>query len=184
MCVIMASVLFAYAYVVPFIISGGANDAIEQSSDVLIDGINIVDEVMDGALSSTTEQIQGSSTLSNLEHKTGIVSRVTDGDTLVVNNTPIRLAMIDTPERGEPGYQDATEFTYNNCPLGSTVSYKPDSGQSSGSYGRTIAKVWCGNTASPSLNELLLENGHAELLTRFCNASEFSDESWTACREP
>jgi micrococcal nuclease len=38
------------------------------------------------------------------------VNRIIDGDTLVCNNETIRLLGIDTPEKGEEGYQEATDF--------------------------------------------------------------------------
>jgi endonuclease YncB( thermonuclease family) len=33
----------------------------------------------------------------------GTVTKVVDGDTLDINGTRIRLAIVDTPERGQPG---------------------------------------------------------------------------------
>ena len=115
----------------------------------------------------------------------GTITRVIDGDTIVVDGeTRIRLALVDTPERGEPGYEEASAFTRSKCPVGTTVIYDADDGQRSGSYGRTIALVWCGGYGSTSsqaaapLNELLLEAGHAEIDRRFCTASEFGDDEW------
>ncbi|MDW0148448.1 MAG: hypothetical protein QOK59_07165, partial [Nitrososphaeraceae archaeon] len=40
----------------------------------------------------------------------GIVTKVVDGDTLDINGTRIRLSLVDTPERGQPGFDQAKEF--------------------------------------------------------------------------
>ena len=39
------------------------------------------------------------------------VLRCIDGDTFAINRTVYRLAYIDTPEEGEEGYEEASEFT-------------------------------------------------------------------------
>ena len=83
--------------------------------------------------------------------------------------------MVDTPERGEEGYQEAREFTASICPIGTELVFEPDIGQPEGSYGRAIGLVSCGGI---SLNELLLRTDHAILYERFCNVSEFGDKSW------
>lgn len=49
----------------------------------------------------------------------GTVTDIADGDTLDVNNVPVRLALVDTPEVGEVGHDEATGFTESVCPLGS-----------------------------------------------------------------
>lgn len=113
---------------------------------------------------------------------TGTVTRVIDGDTLQIDReTTIRLALVDTPERGQPGYEEAASFTRLKCPVGSTVVYDADDGQKQGSYGRLIAMVWCtgyNTNAAVPLNELLLAHGHAEIDGRHCSASEFGDDEW------
>ena len=113
----------------------------------------------------------------------GTVTRVIDGDTIVVNgDTTIRLTLVDTPERGEEGYEDAAAFTRSACPVGTTVIYDMDDGQRGGSYGRVIALVWCSGLGAANaeipLNSLLLSKGHAEIVKRYCNASEFGDDEW------
>ena len=114
---------------------------------------------------------------------TGTVSRVIDGDTIQVNDdVRIRLALVDTPERDELGYAEATSFTRSACPAGTTIIYDLDDGQRHGSYGRVIALVWCsGYGSEPAtipLNELLLANGHASMDRRFCASSEFGGDAW------
>ena len=117
--------------------------------------------------------------------RTGTMTRVIDGDTIVVDgDVRIRLALVDTPERGEPGYEEASAFTRSKCPAGTTVVYDVDDGQRDGSYGRVIALVWCvgygstGTQAASPLNAMLVDKGHAEIDRRFCTASEFGDDEW------
>jgi len=44
------------------------------------------------------------------EYETGVVERVIDGDTVVVNKTSVRLLGINSPEKGEIYYTEAKEF--------------------------------------------------------------------------
>jgi len=48
--------------------------------------------------------------IQNYEKEKCFVNRVIDGDTLVCNNETIRLLGIDTPEKGEPFSEQATDF--------------------------------------------------------------------------
>jgi len=52
------------------------------------------------------------STLINFfnEQETGIVERVIDGDTIIINNKSVRLLGINSPERGEYYYEEAKIF--------------------------------------------------------------------------
>ncbi|OLD02788.1 MAG: hypothetical protein AUJ07_08080 [Crenarchaeota archaeon 13_1_40CM_3_53_5] len=109
---------------------------------------------------------------------TGGVTYIVDGDTLDVGSTRIRLALVNTPEAGQAGYQEAKDFTVQTCPIGTQALVDEDDGQTAGSYGRTIAVVYCGGE---NLNEALLESGHAELVTYYCSVSEFANEAWTKC---
>lgn len=106
---------------------------------------------------------------------TGEVTKIVDGDTLDVGDIRIRLALVNTPERGDPGFSEATTFTSLLCPVGSTVLVDEDDGQTSGSYGRMVAKVFCDGRI---LNAELLYAGHAEIYTQYCGVSEFGAESW------
>jgi hypothetical protein len=105
----------------------------------------------------------------------GTVTKITDGDTLRVDNVTIRLTLVNTPERGEPGYSEATGFTAALCSVGSTALVDEDDGQKEGSYGRMVAKVYCDGKM---LNEELLRAGHAVMYTRYCKVSEFATEQW------
>ena len=108
---------------------------------------------------------------------TGIVTDIVDGDTLDVNNVRVRLSLVNTPERGDSGYQEAKEFTESTCPVGSKALVDEDDGQKEGSYDRLIGLVYCGNEKL-LLNEHLLTEGHAQVFEDFCGKSEFSNENW------
>lgn len=105
----------------------------------------------------------------------GKVTRIVDGDTLYIDDMSIRLSLVDTPERGEPGYGEATAFTASLCPVGSSALVDEDDRQTAGSYSRMVAKVSCGDEV---LNEELLKKGRAVMYESFCGKSEFSAEQW------
>ena len=61
----------------------------------------------------------------------GPVTYVVDGDTLDVNGIRIRLALVDTPEIGETGYESAKNFVIDLC-LGNDAEVDIDNGQRGG----------------------------------------------------
>jgi micrococcal nuclease len=103
----------------------------------------------------------------------GTVTGIVDGDTIDVDGTRIRLALVDTPERGESGFMEATQFTASLCPIGSTAQVDVDDGQAP-SYGRTVAVVYYGGR---NLNAELWRNGYARIDERFLGVSEFNPYS-------
>jgi len=110
---------------------------------------------------------------------TGIISQVVDGDTVKFlsdggEEIRIRLALVNAPERTEPGGEAAKVFAESECTFGSESVFILDRGQKP-SFDREIGLVFCSEI---SLNELLLENDHAELDTRFCGRSEFGGLDW------
>ena len=105
----------------------------------------------------------------------GFVTRVIDGDTIVVGDKSIRFALVNTPEWGDYDYAQAGNYIETICPVGSKVLIDEDDGQTQGSFGRIIGKIYCNKL---NLNEEILEAGHAEILTKFCDVSEFAEESW------
>jgi hypothetical protein len=107
----------------------------------------------------------------------GIVTEVVDGDTLDVNNVRVRLAMVNTPEVREGGYDAAIDTTESECPVGSQALVDEDDGQKGGSFGRLIGVVYCDGNNS-SLNEILMETGKAVLDDEFCDVSEFASDGW------
>ncbi len=106
--------------------------------------------------------------------KSGICNYVVDGDTLDVDGIGrIRLVGVNTPERGEPGYQEAKNFIKDRC-LGKTVYLDIDDKKNHDRYGRVLAVVYVGNT---NINAELLKKGYAEIM--YIPPSEFNPYSWT-----
>lgn len=109
---------------------------------------------------------------------TGTISKVIDGDTVEVDGEiTIRLALINTPELGEQGYQQAKDFVSSICGVGEKALVDEDDGQKGGSYGRMIGLVYCGEDRVLS-NQLLVENDYAQIFEEYCERSEFSDLDW------
>jgi len=104
-----------------------------------------------------------------------LVTKIVDGDTLYTKSYKIRLSLTNTPEKGDYGFSEATQFTANLCPVGSSITIDQDDLQPYDRYGRLVGKVFCGEK---TLNSELLNNNHANILTSYCNTSEFSNESW------
>ena len=104
----------------------------------------------------------------------GKVTRFIAADSLYVDDVKIRLALVDSPEKGEENYGESLKFAAQMCPIKSQVWYNVDDGLEDQSFG-IIAEVFCDGK---SLNGDLLRNGHADLLTGFCDFSEFSTRSW------
>jgi micrococcal nuclease len=107
----------------------------------------------------------------------GVVTEIIDGDTIDVNNVRIRLSMVNTPERGEIGYNEATAFTESICHVGSNALVDEDEGQKEGSYNWLIGVVYC-NGSMASVNQLLLGYGKAIVYEDFCEVSEFANDKW------
>ncbi|MEM1532348.1 MAG: thermonuclease family protein [Nitrososphaerota archaeon] len=105
----------------------------------------------------------------------GRVTAVIDGDTLEIDGIRIRLALVNTPEKDESGYNEAKEFTKMVCAIGTHAIADQDDGQPYDRYNRVVAKVICEGV---NLNAALLENGHAKILTSYCSKSEFRTEWW------
>jgi micrococcal nuclease len=115
----------------------------------------------------------------------GTVTEIVDGDTLDINNVRVRLALVNTPERGQSGYSEAIDFVQSVCGVGTTALVDEDDGQKEGSFDRVIGLVFCGNdnvNNKKSLNELLLEGGYAIIYQDFCGISEFASASWAQSR--
>lgn len=102
------------------------------------------------------------------------VNRVVDGDTVVVGDDTIRLVLVDTPEKGEPGYQEATDYVTDLC-LDKRAVVDQDDFQYYDDYGRMLAVVWCGGV---NVNAALIENKLGILYARFCGESEFAYAEW------
>ena len=107
----------------------------------------------------------------------GSVTKVVDGDTLDINGIRIRLALVDTPEIGQPGYDRAKHFVESLC-VGKKGEVDVDSGQRRGDrHGREVGVVYCDGV---NVNDKLMANKMARILVEFCDITEFSNENWTA----
>ena len=103
------------------------------------------------------------------------VTKIVDGDTIYIKNYKIRLSLTNAPEKNQNGFNAATSFTRNLCPVDSTITVDQDDKQKMDAYGRMVAKVTC---SGKNLNAELLENGYASILKQYCKKSEFASESW------
>lgn len=104
-----------------------------------------------------------------------VVQRVIDGDILIIGKYTVRLSLVDTPEISEDGFKEATAFTSKLCRIGSVATFDQDDLQPLDRYEREVGKITCSDV---NLNEQLLLNEHAEILTQYCIKSEFADETW------
>lgn len=109
---------------------------------------------------------------------TAFVTRVIDGDTFDAEPVGrVRLADIDTPERGEPGAAEATAYL-RSLVHRQWVYLDVDGLQGRDVYGRLVAVAYVRHNATHLLNvnKALLEAGVAEVRD-FPN--EFDPEAWT-----
>ncbi|HEX5981717.1 MAG TPA: thermonuclease family protein [Nitrososphaeraceae archaeon] len=105
----------------------------------------------------------------------GIVNHIVDGDTLDINDNRIRLALVNTPERGQEGYMKAKKLVQSLC-LNKKGEVDIDDGQRRGDrYGREVGVVYCDGI---NLNKELIENNLAIIYSKYCDISEFSNEEW------
>ena len=88
------------------------------------------------------------------ESQTAFAERVIDGDTIDIGNESVRLLGINTPERGEQGYEEAKEFL-GQLVLGKNVTLE-FVGERQDKYGRILAYVFLNNT---NINVKMIENG-------------------------
>ena len=155
-------------------------------------GILIIIVVIIGAFPATPEQPQPPTlencqdvheclalkipTRSGTDVVHGTITEVIDGDTIRHSAAhTVRLALVNSPERGEPGYQEAKNFTSDVCPVGEKAQVRYDDLQTPIGSLRPVGLVFCGGFL---LNEALLTEGHAEISTYFCDKSEFGTEDW------
>ena len=86
------------------------------------------------------------------------VDKVIDGDTLVADGQYIRLADVDTPEKGEAGYQEAKNYMMNY--LGKEVKLNC---RGKGHYNRHLCEVYYNGK---QINQELLDKDLAELYNK------------------
>jgi endonuclease YncB( thermonuclease family) len=123
---------------------------------------------------SDTDWIFQTQMLEKWKIRNGEVVYVEDGDTIDVSPVEgayiqrIRLVGVNTPERDEPGYNEAKEFVKEMC-LGKEVSFDVDDCKPYDEYHRILAVVYVNGT---NLNAELLKGGYAEIL--YIPPSEFN----------
>jgi len=113
-----------------------------------------------------------------LDYETVFVDRVIDGDTIVSNETHIRLLGINTPERGEKYYEEAKTFL-EGLVLNETVRLEFGKDKID-RYGRTLAYIHINNR---NINLELVEKGFANYYFpsgKDIHYKEFS-EVWEEC---
>lgn len=98
------------------------------------------------------------------------VERIVDGDTLDLTisvgfrwqfKDRFRLYGIDTPERGQPGWAEATAHLASLLPIGALVtvrSYRPDAHPKADSFGRWLVEIFIGDM---NVNQAMISAGHA-----------------------
>ncbi len=109
---------------------------------------------------------------------TAFVSRVVDGDTLhAARLGVVRLADIDTPEVGEAGAREATNYL-TSLVLGRQVYLDVDDLERTDRYGRIVAIVYVRHNGTHLLNvnQALIEAGLARLDD---HRNEFDPRTWT-----
>lgn len=111
----------------------------------------------------------------------GVVRNVIDGYTFEIQNVEtdslekIRLSLVDKPKENEPLFETAKKFSEKFCPVNSYVLFDEDDGQTEGSFGNKVGKLYC---EGKKIHILLLERDLAKIDTRFCSISEYREESW------
>ncbi len=104
----------------------------------------------------------------------GYCPYVVDGDTIDVDGVGrIRFVGVNTPEKGQAGYQEAKDFVKSLC-LGKTVGLDIDNAKTHDKYGRVLAVVYSGDV---NVNSELLKRGYAEIM--YIPPSEFDPYKWT-----
>jgi hypothetical protein len=111
-------------------------------------------------------------------YEVGIVERVIDGDTLVINKTSIRLLGINTPEKGEKYYGEAKEYL-ENLTLYKLVKLKK-SKQDLDLYKRKLRYIFIDGE---NINKKIVEKGLANIYFPSGKDSFYKDfkETWQEC---
>lgn len=104
----------------------------------------------------------------------GYCNYVVDGDTIDVEGVGrIRFVGVNTPERGQPGYQEAKNYVKKMC-FGKTIDLDIDDAKNYDRYRRVLAVVYVNDV---NLNAELLKKGYAEIM--YIPPSEFNPYQWT-----
>lgn len=158
--VLFAIIIFGFAAVVSFL-NGAFQNVYPQTQTEETENET---SSSSSSLSTILKDTQGKFILST-------VIRVIDGDTIqLAGGEKIRLALVNTPERYEYGYQAAKEWTEYRC-LGNEAFIDLDDNQEK-TYGRLVGMVYCdGYNVNLELFTLKL----AVVMKNYCKYSEFKD---------
>ncbi len=91
-----------------------------------------------------------------VDYEFGIIDRVIDGDTVVINGTSVRLLGINSPERGEQYYEESKNLL-GNLTLNKLVKLQRG-GEDTDKYNRLLRHVFINNE---NVNVKMVENGLA-----------------------
>lgn len=99
------------------------------------------------------------------------VKRVIDGDTFeLCSGDIVRLLCVDTPEKGQPGYEESSNFLASLIG-GREIVLEPSNyeGNNTDKYGRLLRWVYVRNESSETqelvlVNKYLLEEGYGDIL--------------------
>lgn len=105
---------------------------------------------------------------------TGKVIAIKDGDTVVVldslnNQTTLRLAEVDCPEKSQPFGKNAKQFTSNEIYLKEVKYIVTDTDR----YGRSIAKIYYDN--NKYLSAEIIKNGMGWHYKKYSKSVELSN---------
>lgn len=89
---------------------------------------------------------------------------VTDGDTLRCGGERVRLWGVNSPERGQPGYGEASRHLARITTGKVVVCKPPPSGQDRDRYGRAVRRCFVGST---DLGREQVRAGHAADMPKF-----------------
>jgi micrococcal nuclease len=111
------------------------------------------------------------------EDEFGIVERVVDGDTLIINGNSTRLLGVNTPEKGEKYYNEAKTFL-EQIVLNRTVRLEYEN-KKYDQYGRKLAYIFLDEK---NVNEELIKSGFANIyILGYSKYREELEESWLYC---
>ncbi|PIO08644.1 hypothetical protein COU59_00875 [Candidatus Pacearchaeota archaeon CG10_big_fil_rev_8_21_14_0_10_34_12] len=115
------------------------------------------------------------------DYQTGVVERVIDGDTLVLETSEhVRLLGINTPEKGEPYYEEAKEFLESRV-LNKSITLKYGK-EKYDKYQRLLAYVFLENE---NINVEIVESGLGNYYF-YDGRDKYSgalEDAWTKCLE-
>ncbi len=118
---------------------------------------------------------------SSIESETGFVSKVIDGDTVIINGQSVRLLGMDTDERGEKCYKEAKE-RLEEFVLNKKVELEKDV-RNKDQYDRLLRWIFIEdeNGKKISINLVMVEEGLA--IARFYEDKKYKKEVLEAEKE-